>query len=149
MSHEIKETTENKDIQPYYEGDQSKLYAGILGHHYKENSLESKEIVKKIWKVTLVLAIVTIVEVLAGLYLSHTLPKWFINTAFIIMTVYKSYFIVKVFMHLGDEVKFFRFLVLIPLILLVWFIIAFLAEGSFWLHINNTNPARFDFMQVK
>lgn len=132
-----------------YEGDQSKLYSGVLAHHHDINSPESKAKVKKIWMVTLILAIVTFVEVMGGLYIYHYVPRWFINGCFLILTVYKSYFIVKVFMHLGDEVKWFRFLVLIPLILLVWFIIAFLADGADWLHMNNTNPARYDFHTVK
>jgi hypothetical protein len=40
-------------------------------------------------------------------------------------------------MHLGDETKNMIITVLIPLTLFVWFIIAFLADGGFWLHMNN------------
>jgi hypothetical protein len=32
--------------------------------------------------------------------------------------------------------------VLIPLSLFIWFIIAFLADGGFWLHMNQTSPVR-------
>lgn len=145
MSH----SAQNESIQDLYEGDQSKLYSGVLAHHDDINSAESKAHIAKIWKVTGILAIITIVEVIGGLYLYHYVPKWFINGAFLILTVYKSYFIVKVFMHLGDEVKWFRFCVLIPLILFVWFIIAFLYDGAAWLTINKENPARFDYHQVK
>lgn len=133
----------------YYEGDQSKLYSGILAHHHDVNSAESKAQVAKIWKVTGILALITIVEVIGGLYLYQYVPKFVINGAFLLLTVYKSYFIVKVFMHLGDEVKWFRFIVLIPLILFVWFIIAFLYDGSAWLKINNENQARFDYHHIK
>lgn len=133
----------------YYEGDQSKLYSGILAHHHDVNSAESKAQVAKIWKVTGILALITIVEVIGGLYLYQYVPKFVINGAFLLLTVYKSYFIVKVFMHLGDEVKWFRFIVLIPLILFVWFIIAFLYDGSSWLKINNENQARFDYHHIK
>jgi cytochrome c oxidase subunit 4 len=133
----------------YYEGDQSKLYSGILAHHHDVNSAESKAQVAKIWKVTGILALITIIEVIGGLYLYHYVPKFVINGAFLLLTIYKSYFIVKVFMHLGDEVKWFRFIVLIPLILFVWFIIAFLYDGSAWLKINNENPLRFDYHNTK
>ena len=44
---------------------------------------------------------------------------------------------VKVFMHLGDEFKNMILTILIPLVLFVWFIIAFLMDGSFWLWINH------------
>ena len=38
----------------------------------------------------------------------------------------------------GDEKKNFVMAVVIPLSLFVWFIIAFLADGNFWLRMNNT-----------
>lgn len=145
MSH----SANNNNIQHYYEGDQSKLYSGVLAHHHDTNSAESKAQVAKIWKVTGILAIVTIIEVIGGLYLYQFVPKWVINGAFLILTIYKSFFIVKVFMHLGDEVKWFRFCVLIPLVLFIWFIIAFLYDGGAWLEFNQNNPARFDYHQTK
>jgi hypothetical protein len=52
-------------------------------------------------------------------------------------------------MHLGDEVKWFRFCVLIPLTLFIWFIIAFIYDGSEWKVFNENNPARFDYHQTK
>ena len=137
------------NIQHLYEGDQSKLYSGVLGHHVDIKSAESKAQVAKILKVTLILSIITIAEVLGGLYLYHYVPKWFINSAFLILTLLKSAYIVKVFMHLGDEVKWFRFCVLIPLTLFIWFIIAFLYDGSEWKMFNENNPARFDYHQTK
>jgi len=63
--------------------------------------------------------------------------------------VAKSAYIVSVFMHLGDEVKWFRFLVLIPLVLFIWFIIAFLYDGGHWKSINNENQTRFDYHHAK
>lgn len=136
-------------IQHLYEGDQSKLYSDVLAHHGDINSSESKAQVSKIWKVTLILSIITIAEVIGGLYLYQYVPKWFINSAFLILTILKSAYIVKVFMHLGDEVKWFRFCVLIPLALFIWFIIAFLYDGGQWKHFNANNPARFDYHQTK
>lgn len=145
MSH----GSHNDTIQHLYEGDQSKLYSGVLAHHSDINSAESKAQVAKIWKVTAILAVITIVEVIGGLYLYHYVPKWFINSAFLILTVLKSAYIVKVFMHLGDEVKWFRFCVLIPLALFIWFIIAFIFDGGQWKIFNENNPARFDYHQSK
>ena len=45
-------------------------------------------------------------------------------------------------MHLGDEVKNFFITIMIPLVLFVWFIIAFLADGGWWLHQNASNIVR-------
>jgi hypothetical protein len=119
-----------------YEADQSRLYN--IHHVQDKNSQESKAKVKKIWMVTLILTIVTIIEVGLGLY-SHFnhVPRTMINILFIILTLLKASYIVKVFMHLGDEFKNMILTILIPLTLFIWFILAFLWDGSFWLWINN------------
>lgn len=125
-----------------YEGDQSKYYSGVLlEHHTDVQSAESKTQIKRIWKVFWILLIVTVVEVLMGMYLHHTLSKAVLATAFLLMTVLKASYIVSVFMHLGDEKKTFFWSVLMPMVLFVWFIIAFLADGSFWLHMNTNERA--------
>ncbi len=77
------------------------------------------------------------IEVILGLYGSSVgMPKSLINTFFILLTVFKAGYIVKVFMHLGDEFKNMILTILIPLTLFIWFIIAFLMDGAFWLWIN-------------
>jgi cytochrome c oxidase subunit IV len=63
-------------------------------------------------------------------------------TIFLVLTLVKAGLIVKVFMHLGDEKKNFVTLVLLPLTFFIWFIIAFLADGHFWLQINAENITR-------
>jgi len=133
------------EVQELYEGDQSKLYSGLMSHHHGESvkSDGSKKQVSRIMKVTLILTVITVVEVVLGL-VSHAwgMPRGVINTFFLILTIFKAAYIVRVFMHLGDEMKNFLITVLIPLTLFVWFIIAFLADGGFWLHMNATNIAR-------
>ena len=106
----------------HYEADQSALYSG--GHHQDASSAESKGKVKKIWIVTGILTIVTIVEVGLGLY-GHSvgMPKSMINTFFILLTLFKAGYIVKVFMHLGDEKKTLRNVILIPYFLFVLYLI--------------------------
>lgn len=125
------------DIQSLYEGDQSKLYSGVLGHHGDAQSPESKAQVKRIWKVTGILSVITIVEVLFGL-LGSGIPLGILNTLFLVLTIVKAAYIVKVFMHLGDEKKNFVYFVLMPLVLFVWFIISFLMDGAHWLDMNFT-----------
>ena len=130
------------NIQHLYEGDQSKLYSGIMQHHTDINSPDSKKQVGRIWKVFWILLAVTIVEVLLGMYFSYSIPKGIINTIFLVLTLFKAGYIVSVFMHLGDEIKSFMITVLIPLSRFIWFIIAFLADGGFWLHMNTSTPVR-------
>ncbi len=119
----------------YYEGDQSKLYSG--SHHLDKNSAESKAQVKRIWMITLWLSVITIVEVIIGLMFSHHMPKGLVAAIFLALTMVKAGMIVSVFMHLGDEFKGFMMTILLPLSFFIWFIIAFLSDGSFWLKINS------------
>jgi cytochrome c oxidase subunit IV len=130
------------NAQHYYEGDQSKLYSGLMNHHTDVKSPESKKQIGRIWKVFWILLVVTVVEVILGMYFSSAIPKAVIAFLFLALTLFKAGYIVAIFMHLGDEVKSFLITVLIPLTLFIWFIIAFLADGSFWLNINNSVPIR-------
>jgi len=41
-------------------------------------------------------------------------------------------------MHLGDEVRNLIMTIIVPLVLFVWFIIAFLADGNSWKNLRNT-----------
>lgn len=130
------------NIQHLYEGDQSKLYSGVMQHHTDVKSTESKKQIGRIWKVFWILLVVTVVEVVLGMFFSHAMPKGLIAFFFLALTIFKAGYIVAVFMHLGDEKKNFLITVLIPLTLFIWFIIAFLADGGFWLHMNTTAPVR-------
>lgn len=132
----------SNSIQHLYEGDQSKLYSGVMAHHADINSDESKAQVKKIWKVFWILLVITIAEVIVGMFYSHHLALAVKASFFLILTILKAGYIVSIFMHLGDELKNFIATVLIPLFLFVWFIIAFLADGGFWLRMNAESPAR-------
>lgn len=139
----------SNSIQHLYEGDQSKLYSGVMQHHSDVNSPESKSQVKRIWKIFWILLVITVVEVFMGMFFSHSMPKGLVNFMFLALTILKAGYIVSVFMHLGDEFKNFITTVLIPLVLFVWFIIAFLADGFFWLRMNNESPARVHVENVK
>ena len=133
------------EVQTLYEGDQSKLYSGLMSHHRGESihSEGSKKQVSRLMKVTLILSVITILEVGLGLLgYKWGVPHWLTAILFLVMTLFKAAYIVKVFMHLGDETKNMIITVLIPLTLFIWFIIAFLADGGFWLHMNVANHAR-------
>lgn len=126
-----------------YEGDQSKLYSNLFNHHKAESiqSEGSKKQIKRIWMITLYLAIITAAEVSLGLWDHHTAifkDRGILDATFLIMTVLKAFLIVDVFMHLGSEVRNFVMVVLIPLTLFSWFIIAFLADGHYSLKMNET-----------
>ncbi len=85
-----------------------------------------------------ILAVVTLVEVFVALIGNghliegFHLARWVMYPAMILLSLYKAYFIIYNFMHLGFEVKSLRLSVLLPTTLLIWAIIAFLQEGYTW-----------------
>ncbi len=95
---------------------------------------ESRAVKKKILMVTALLSVITIVEVLIGIYYSktHVGPgtwqaiKWF----YIVLTLVKAGYIVLVFMHLGDERKNLRTTILLPMVLVIYFIFICIFEGN-------------------
>jgi cytochrome c oxidase subunit IV len=101
--------------------------------------------VKKFMKVTWVLSIITIIELVLGLGLAKS---WFgessavilfIKGVICILSLAKAYYIVSVFMHLGDEIRNFIMTIVVPLCLFIWFILAFLWDGGSWKNLRNTN----------
>ena len=55
-----------------------------------------------------------------------------------ILTMAKAFYIVSIFMHLGNEVRNFIMTITVTLGLFVWFIIAFLWDGNSWRNLRNT-----------
>lgn len=90
------------------------------------------------FKLIIVLAIITVVEVLIALvgkgYIIEGLhfPLAVMAVLMIALSLYKAYKIVYEFMHLGHEVPGMLKSVLLPVLLLVWAIIAFFWEGNDW-----------------
>jgi hypothetical protein len=104
-----------------------------------------KEVVSKIIKTTVILSVITIIELGMGLGM-YAIPmatglKLFLKGVIVILSLAKAFYIVGVFMHLGEEVKNLIMTIVVPLLLFVWFIAAFLYEGNSWKNLRNTyNP---------
>lgn len=100
---------------------------------------------KAVYRGLVLLAVLTLVEVfiallgkgfvIDGFYLPHVL----VGIVIIALSLYKAYFIVFEFMHMGHEVKGLAWSVLLPLVLLVWFVIALIYEGKTWLAAQKIN----------
>ena len=104
-----------------------------------------KEVVSKIIRTTVILSVITIIELGMGLGM-YAIPmaaglKLFLKGVIVILSLAKAFYIVGVFMHLGEEVKNLIMTIVVPLLLFVWFIAAFLYEGNSWKNLRNTyNP---------
>ena len=86
-----------------------------------------KKKVKKLWKIALILGVVTLIEFL----MAFTLPRGYLLYAgFIGLTIVKAFYIVSEFMHLKHESKALIWSILLPTIFVIWLIIALLAEGG-------------------
>lgn len=85
-----------------------------------------KEKIKKLWMTALYMLLITIVEFIIAFTLAHGQLKVWI---FVGMTIIKAYYIVAEFMHLKYEVKVLIWSILIPLVFIVWMLVAFVYEG--------------------
>lgn len=91
-------------------------------HHSEE---EGRKIRRTIWMVTLFLAVVTAVEVALGAYWKEWFPgAWhLVKWTFIVLTLVKATYIVMTFMHLGDERRNIRALILLPYALFLLYLV--------------------------
>jgi cytochrome c oxidase subunit IV len=103
-------------------------YAPMVNHSEEEG----KAIRKKVWFVTILLSVITTVEVAMGIILSNKDASYwpFVKWSFIILTVVKAFYIVMEFMHLGHENKTLRRLIIIPYVFfIIYMIFLIIMEG--------------------
>ena len=112
-------------------------------HHHSD-----EEFKRRVKKTTILLSVITIIELAFGLII-YTFHKSDVNREALILafkgvvcilTLAKAYYIVSVFMHLGDEIRNMIMTIVVPLMLFIWFIIAFIYEGNSYKNLRN----RFD-----
>jgi cytochrome c oxidase subunit IV len=98
----------------------------------------------EIKKVTILLSVLTIIELILGFWMigiSSAALRLAIKGVIIILMMSKAFYIVAYFMHLKHEVKNLIMTIIVPLSLFVWFIGAFLWDGSSFKNLRNTyNP---------
>src|SRR5450432_3709609 len=96
--------------------------AQVMQHQPNDNAQ-----VKKIWKTFWLLLFLTIAELSIGLTIytlhkganpNHTLVLMFKGLV-CILTLAKAFYIVSIFMHLGDEIKNLIMTIIVPLLLFV------------------------------
>lgn len=99
----------------------------------------------RIWKTFWVLSLLTVIELALGYLLYYKHGEWSYTPVIITkltiaaLTLLKAYYIVSIFMHLGDEIRNMIMTIIVPLMLFVWFITAFLWDGNAWKNLRNTN----------
>ena len=92
----------------------------------------------RIWKVFAILSVVTIIEVLLGIYKPDVIHRQYflglslLNWIFYGLTVFKAYYIVWAFMHLEGETPSLRWSIVLPIVFLVLYLLfILLTEGHY------------------
>ncbi|MEO7393595.1 MAG: cytochrome C oxidase subunit IV family protein [Chitinophagaceae bacterium] len=116
-----------------------------------EQHHSDEEFRKRVKKTTILLSVLTVVELAIGLAI-YNIHKGENPSALLILmfkgvvcilTLAKAYYIVSVFMHLGDEIRNMIMTIVVPLLLFVWFIVAFIYEGNSYKNLRNTYDPHF------
>jgi cytochrome c oxidase subunit IV len=116
-----------------------------------QHHTEDAEFRKRVRKTTIRLSILTIIELGIGLSIytihkgenpSHLLVLMFKGLV-CILTLAKAYYIVSVFMHLGDEIRNMIMTIVVPLMLFIWFIAAFILDGNSYKDLRNKFDPHF------
>jgi len=114
-------------------------------HHHSDTEFK-----KRVRKTTILLSVITIIELGIGLTI-YTLHKGHPSPLLILMfkgmvcilTLAKAYYIVSVFMHLGDEIRNMIMTIVVPLSLFIWFILAFIIDGNSYKNLRNNYDPHF------
>lgn len=111
--------------------------------------------VKRIWKAFWILLILTITELVLGLSIYYidlgANPSTYLVLALkgviCILTLAKAFYIISIFMHLGDELRNMVMALAIPASLFIWFIVAFIWDGNSYKNLRNTDAGSRTYKQ--
>ena len=82
---------------------------------------------KRIWRVFWILLAATALEFL----IAFTMPANLFRVGiFVILTIFKAFYIVAEFMHLKHEVKVMAYAIVLPMLVVVWLVVALIVEGG-------------------
>lgn len=127
---------------------QHPAFEEVSFHHHTDDA----EFKRRVRKTTILLSVITVIELGIGL-LIYNLHKGDTNRDFLILafkgvvcilTLAKAYYIVSVFMHLGDEIRNMIMTIVVPLMLFIWFIAAFIWDGNSYKNLRNKYDKHFE-----
>ena len=127
----------------------------ILPEVTYQHSTSDTEFKARVRKTTIILSIVTVIELGLGLLLYATdfssAMDHAVKGVIIILSLAKAFYIVSIFMHLGDEIRNMIMTIVVPLMLFIWFILAFILDGNSYKNLRNRYDQDFKerTMEVK
>jgi len=126
-----------------------------MAHEHKlaifQGLVKFKSNTQKIWGVLIFLTIVTAIEVVLGIYKPESLMAKFLgmkilNWIFIILTLVKAYYITWDFMHMRDETKGLRRMVVwTAVFLIIYLMFILLQEGGYVFDVYDNGYIKKDF----
>jgi cytochrome c oxidase subunit IV len=102
-------------------------YTGDIHNQFIEEHHDPKN-VSVIWRTFWILLVITLFEV--GIAFT-SIPHDILIIIFIVLTIVKAYYIVAFFMHLKHETAPLKYSILLPFVLILYFIVMALAEGVY------------------
>ncbi len=122
---------------------QQNIHAEVTFAHHTSDS----DFKKRVIKTTIILSVLTVIELGFGFLMyatdfSHGFDL-FLKGIIIILSLAKAFYIVSIFMHLGDEIRNLIMTIVVPLLLFIWFILAFILDGKSYLNLRNTYDKHF------
>lgn len=117
-----------------------------MSNHDTHSAEHHHDAIAEIKKVTIILSVLTIVELVLGFWMIDVTSEALrlaIKGIIVILMMAKAFYIVAYFMHLKHEIKNFIMTVIVPLALFIWFIIAFLSDGSSYRNLRNNYDPHF------
>ncbi len=116
-----------------------------MSHEHTSNT-------KRIWLVFGILSVVTTVEVALGivkpdsLHMTNFLSMNLLNWIFIILTIFKAYYIIWAFMHMEGEKASLRWSVVAPVIFLVLYLLfILLVEADYIFEVFKDSTIKWNF----
>lgn len=111
--------------------------------------------VKRIWKTFWILLILTIVELGLGLSVYYIdmeanpseILILFIKGVICILTLAKAFYIISIFMHLGDELRNMVMTLAVPALTFIWFIFVFIYDGNSFKNLRNTDAGSRPYIE--
>ena len=116
-----------------------------MAHAHESNT-------KRIWVVFGLLSVITIIEVIFGIYkpkslfFTNFLGMNLLNWLFIILTIVKAYYITWAFMHMEGEKKWFRRSIVWTVVFLILYLsFILLVEGNYVFDVYKTGHLKWIF----
>ena len=111
-----------------------------MAHHSHEPEVQvippDTAKIKHLWRVAIILGIITAIEFVIAFSMPHGPIK---TSIFVLMTIVKAAYIVGEFMHLKHEVKVLMWSIVLPMVFVIWMLVAFVYEGMKFSEVNFLN----------